>query len=98
MDLGQVGRFSDGGVLNNSTFGEMLMKGSMPFPAPKPLPGTSSLDLPYVIVGDEAFPLRENILRPYPGRNLPGSYFIIMVLCILNCHNQTLFFRRSCHF
>ena len=27
---------------------------------------------PFAIVGDEAFPLRENMLRPYPGRNLPG--------------------------
>lgn len=34
--------------------------------------GTSQ-PLPYVIVGDEAFPLRENMMRPYPGRNLPGN-------------------------
>ena len=73
MDLGQVGRFSDGGVLNHSTFGDLLMRGAVPFPLPQPLPGTSGPDLPYVIVGDEAFPLRENMLRPYPGHNLPGT-------------------------
>ena len=76
LDLGQVGRFSDGGVLNNTTFGELLMRGTLPFPLPQPLPGTSGPDSPYVIVGDEAFPLRENMLRPYPGRNLPGSQLL----------------------
>ena len=30
-----------------------------------PLPGTSSPILPYVIVGDEAFPLKENMMQPY---------------------------------
>ena len=68
--------FSDGGVLNNSTFGELLMRGTLPFPLPQQLPGTSGPDLPYGIVGDEAFPLRENMLRPYPGRNLPGNQLL----------------------
>lgn len=27
--------------------------------------------LPYVIVGDEAFPLKTYLMRPYSGRNLP---------------------------
>jgi len=29
-------------------------------------------DIPYIIVGDAAFPLRTNLLRPYPERNLPN--------------------------
>ena len=35
-------------------------------------PGTTGPDLPYVIVGDEAFSLKDYMLRPYPGRNLPS--------------------------
>ena len=32
--------------------------------------GTTHPNIPYVIVGDEAFPLKLNMLRPYPGKNL----------------------------
>ena len=33
--------------------------------------GTTSPSLPFVIVGDEAFPLKDYMLRPFPGWNLP---------------------------
>ena len=75
VDLGQAGRFSDSGVLSSSTFGKMMMNGSLHFPSPKPLPGTTNPALPFVMVGDEAFPLRENMLRPFPGCNLPGQCY-----------------------
>ena len=32
--------------------------------------GTADLNLPYVLVGDEAFPLRMYLLHPYSGKNL----------------------------
>lgn len=31
------------------------------------------IKFPHYIVGDEAFPLRRNLLRPYGGRNLPSD-------------------------
>ena len=34
---------------------------------------TAQPDLPFVFVGDEAFPLRNYMMRPFPGRNLPGK-------------------------
>lgn len=29
--------------------------------------------MPYVIVGDEAFPLKTNLMRPYPGKSIKKS-------------------------
>lgn len=72
VDIGDAGRHSDGGVLSNSEFGQALENGTLHFPAPSPLSGLIQPDLPYVIVGDAAFPLRTNMLRPYPGKHLPG--------------------------
>ena len=34
---------------------------------------TTQPDLPFVFVGDEAFPLRNYMMRPIPGKNLPGK-------------------------
>jgi len=38
-------------------------------PPPEPLPG-SNISLPYAFIGDEAFPLRIDLMKPYPFRNL----------------------------
>ena len=70
VDIGEAGRHSDGGILANSEFGQALENGNLSIPDPHPLTGTTQPALPYVIVGDAAFPLKENILRPYPGKNL----------------------------
>ena len=61
VDFGEAGRHSDGGVLANSEFGQALENGTLSIPDPRPLTGTTQPALPYVIVGDAAFPLKENI-------------------------------------
>ena len=71
--MGQVGKYSDGGVFSTSKFGQAFDDNQMLLPDPTCLPGTTVSELPYVMVGDEAFPLRNYLLRPYPGRNLPGD-------------------------
>ena len=76
VDMGDAGRHSDGGVLSNSEFGKALDGNSLSLPQSRPLPGTLSPTVPYVIVGDEVFPLKQNIMRLYPGRNLPQPYSV----------------------
>ena len=70
VDVGDIGRHSDGGVLSNSDFGQALDNGTLSFHSDCPLAGTSGPNLPFVLVGDEVFPLKRNMLRPYPGRKL----------------------------
>ena len=83
MDLGDAGRHSDGGILSNSEFGCALENDSLSIPNPCSLPGTTQPNLPFVIVGDEAFPLKINLLRPYPGKSLQGIHVLISFCIIL---------------
>lgn len=69
IDVGRNGRFSDGGVFNRCTFGQAMDQNELGFPAPKPLPGRT-MPVPYVLVADDAFALRENVIKPYPQRGL----------------------------
>ncbi|KAH7933036.1 hypothetical protein HPB49_007164 [Dermacentor silvarum] len=59
IDVGAYGSQSDGGVF----------KASQPNFSAKLLPQSTAV-APYVFVGDEAFQLRPDFLRPYPGRCL----------------------------
>jgi hypothetical protein len=45
------------------------LQGNLAIPGPKILPD-SSKQLPCTFVGDEAFPLKCYMMRPYPGRQL----------------------------
>lgn len=68
IDVGCNGRVSDGGVFNNSSFANALENGSLHLPAPEPLPGRS-MDVPYVIVADDAFAIKPHIMKPFSGHH-----------------------------
>ena len=54
-----------------SAFWQALNDGTLHLPPSKPISNSSSMvSLPYCFVADEAFPLKMNIMRPYPGRGL----------------------------
>ena len=71
IDVGCNGRVPDGGALKNSTLNQSLMNNYLYIPPPEPLEGEKSQVLmPYVIVADDAFPLKNNLMKPYSLRNL----------------------------
>lgn len=72
INVGCQGRISDGGVFNQTIFKQSLDNCAMNLPTPTPLPGREK-PMPYVFVGDEAFPLLENIMKPYSGHHDRGS-------------------------
>ena len=69
VDIGDLGSNSDGGVFSHSAFGKAYINGQLHVPQGRPLPFMQpAYKVPFVIVGDEAFPSRCDLLRPYPGR------------------------------
>ena len=75
VDIGDYGRQCDSSVFKNSNFGKALIANSLGIPDSYFLPGTT-VSSRYCFIGDEAFPLRENLQRPFPGKGLPESYRI----------------------
>lgn len=69
VDIGAQGRQSDGGVFRLSKFGNALITKNLQLPPPSAIE-YGGADFPYFIVGDEAFPLMENLMRPFPGHFL----------------------------
>lgn len=71
-DAGCQGRISDGGVFKTCKLYNMLTENTMGLPLAEELPGRS-MKVPYFVVGDSAFPLSENIMKPYSGEHPKGS-------------------------
>lgn len=68
-NVGAQGRVSDAGLFGQSDLRTAMDRGLLNVPCPEPLPDTN-LTMPYAFIGDEAFPLRTDLVKPYPHRNL----------------------------
>lgn len=77
VDIGKPGSESDGGVFSRSEMGRQFENNIMNLPGPQPLTHGGQ-NVPYVLVGDEAFPLKPYLMRPYPrvaGLDYPKKVF-----------------------
>ncbi|XP_018398298.1 PREDICTED: uncharacterized protein LOC108776241 [Cyphomyrmex costatus] len=63
-----IGSLPDSSVFSATEFGQAVENDTLNAPPPSPLPGTNIM-MPYFLVGDEIFPLRHNLMRPYSRRN-----------------------------
>ena len=79
VDIGAYGSSNDGGVLNNTALFKCLKKKKLGIPPSKKLPNdTKETHVPQVLLGDEAFPLHCDLMRPFVRNALTNER------CILN--------------
>lgn len=71
-NFGTNGRVSDGGVIDETVFYEKLKNGTLKLPVPSKVNNTDTY-LPYVFVGDEAFALRSDFLKPFNRKQLDNA-------------------------
>lgn len=72
VDVGCQGRISDSGVFKHTKLYKSLTNNTLNFPLESSLPGRD-VKIPYVFLGDEAFALTENLMKPFSGMHSKGS-------------------------
>ncbi|KAJ8931376.1 hypothetical protein NQ314_015721 [Rhamnusium bicolor] len=74
MYIGDFGRNSDGAVFKNSQIGRLLDENKLNIPPATSLPrDDNGCPFPMFFVADEAFALRQEIMKPYPQRTLNNA-------------------------
>ena len=69
VDIGAFGSESDGGIFSRSAINKSIENGTLNIPNNCNLPNTNT-NHPYTFIGDEAFPLKPWLMRPFPGKEL----------------------------
>lgn len=72
IDVGAYGKCADSSIYKQSDLYEKLVDNNLGIPEKIPI-SDNGIPMPYVIVGDEAFGLSENLMRTYGGRGLTDN-------------------------
>lgn len=98
ITVGSCGRESDAGIYRSTGLGAALEQNDLQLPGPQALAGNDDqTPMPFVLVGDEAFPLKPYLMRPYPGRQLSRQQRVFnyrlcfFILCLyFRCNIQRI--------
>lgn len=72
VDVGGFGKQSDGGTFKASDLGLLLERNELKIPKDACLPG-SNITVPHVLIADEAYPLREYLMKPFSKKKTVGE-------------------------
>jgi hypothetical protein len=70
VSVGGPGSSSDAQLWNNCQLKEAIAEGTLGIPDPDTLPGDDR-PIPYFIIGDDAFALKESMMKPFSASPLP---------------------------
>lgn len=69
INTGTNGSVADASILSCTPFYQKMIKDDLNLPPPSALPGTDTV-VPYVFLGDNAFALNKNFMKPFPFKNI----------------------------
>lgn len=75
VNVGCQGRLSDGGVFAKTELANRIEQKLLDVPESKLLPGRrhANIPVPFMFIADDAFPLKPNIMKRFPGNFDKGS-------------------------
>ena len=77
VNVGNFGSNNDSGMLAKSSMGKRFEEQKINVPNAKSLLGYAEDKLPFFLVGDEIFPPKTWLMRPYPGNLSLGQKILI---------------------